>query len=116
MGAENNVVRLTIAVNNGFGDHKTTTFLDCVGFGKQAEVMGKHLTKGKQVIVRGSIIPNSWTNDEGEKRTKLELQLENVNGFFFVGNNGGSGASAASGDETNEPAAVGGDSEPAPLF
>lgn len=118
MGQENNVVRFTMAINNGFGDRKTTTFMDCVGFGKQAEVMGKHLTKGKQIIIRGNIIPNSWTNEDGEKRTKLEVQLENVNGFFFVGNNGGSGAPNVSGDDSNEsapePASVTGGGEPGP--
>jgi single-strand DNA-binding protein len=110
MGQENNVVRFTIAVNNGFGDRKTTTFVDCVGFGKQAEIMGKHLEKGKQILIRGNLIPNSWTNDEGEKRTKLEVQLENVNGFFFVGNSGGSGAPSVGGDEPGEkvPATTGG--------
>jgi len=87
MGDESNVARFSIAVNNGFGEYRTTTFVDCVGFGKQAEVIGQHLVKGKQVIVRGQLMQNQWEDKEtGQKRSKLEVRLENVNGFFFTGN------------------------------
>ena len=80
------VVRFTVAINNGFGDRKSTTFMNCVGFGKQAGVIASHLTKGKQVIVRGMIVPNVYEPEEGTKRITLELELERVNGFFFTGN------------------------------
>lgn len=104
MGEENNVVRFTIAINNGFGERKTTTFVDCVGFGNQAGVIGNHLKKGRQVIVRGMLIPNSWEDKEtGQKRTRLECRLENVNGFYFVGNGG---ANAANTEENDEEEAV----------
>jgi single-strand DNA-binding protein len=108
MGEENNVARFSIAVNNGFGDRRTTTFVDCVGFGNQAGVIGKHLTKGKQVIVRGQLVPNDWTDSEGNKRTKLEVRLENVSGFFFTGNaGGGSGASSDEGEPVAAEATAG---------
>ena len=86
MGDEDNVVRFTVAVNNGFGEYKTTTFVDCVGFGKQAAIIGKNFHKGKQILVRGQLIPNQWEDSDGNKRTKLECRIENVNGFFFTGN------------------------------
>lgn len=89
------VVRFAVAINTGFGDNKRTTFMECVGFGKQAGVIAEHLTKGKQVIVRGQIIPNVYEPEDGEKRTRLELELERVNGFFFTGNAGGSIAASA---------------------
>ena len=110
MGEENNVVRFAIAINNGFGERRTTTFVDCVGFGNQAAVIGKHLTKGKQVIIRGMLVPNSWEDKEtGQKRTKLEVRIENVNGFFFVGNGGGGEAGA------DAAAAATGGSDAAPV-
>jgi single-strand DNA-binding protein len=102
VGKEANVARFTVAINNGFGDRKSTTFLPCVAFGKQVEVIGKYFTKGKQVIVRGSLIQNNWKDAEsGENRSRLELRLDGFNGFNFVaGGNSGS---------TEEPAA---ESEP----
>ncbi len=80
------VTRFAVAINTGFGDNQRTTFMECVGFGKQAGVIAEHLVKGKQVIVRGQIIPNVYEPEGGEKRTRLELELERVNGFFFTGN------------------------------
>lgn len=111
MGSENNVVRFTIAVNNGFGERRTTTFVDCVGFGNQAEVIGKHLSKGKQVIVRGMLVPNDWTDEDGNKRRKLEVRLENVNGFFFVGNGGAGASESGDGEAETVAAEAGGDGE-----
>lgn len=105
MGEKGGVARFTLAVNNGFGERRTTTFVDCVAFGdQQAAVIGKHLTKGKQVIVRGQLTQNNWTNDEGEKRSKLEVRLENFNGFFFTGNAGGNANSEVV--QEAEPATV----------
>jgi len=99
MGEEKNVARFTIAVNNGFGERRTTTFVDCVAFGNQAPVIAQHLSKGKQAIVRGTLIQNRWEDKEtGSPRSKLEVRLENVNGFFFTGNAGGAAAEEASGE------------------
>ena len=113
MGEENNVARFTVAVNNGFGEHASTTYVDCVAFGKQAAVIGEHLKKGKQVIVRGQLIQNRWEDKEtGAKRSKLEIRLENFGGFFFTGNGGGNGAAADANEAEGEPVAA--ESKPAP--
>jgi len=84
VGQEKNVARFTVAVNNGFGENKETAFVDCVAFGKQVETIKAHLTKGKQIIVKGSIRQNRWETKEGEKRSKLEVILDNFSGFSFV--------------------------------
>jgi single-strand DNA-binding protein len=85
VGKEENVARFTIAVNNGFGEKKETAFVDCVAFGKQVEAIKEYFTKGKQVLVKGSLRQNRWETKEGEKRSKLEVVLENYGGFSFVG-------------------------------
>ena len=97
MGAENNVVRFSIAINNGFGERRTTTFLDCVGFGKQAATIEKFFNKGKPIGVQGTIVPNEWTDKDGNVRKKLELRLNVIDGFFFLGR--GNGSSEASAEE-----------------
>ena len=91
VGKEQNVARFTIAVNNGFGDNKETAFVDCVAFGKQVETIKEYFTKGKQVLIRGGIRQNRWETKEGEKRSKLEVTLDNFGGFSFVGGGGGGG-------------------------
>ena len=84
VGKESNVARFTIAVNNGFGENKETAFVDCVAFGKQVEAIKEYFAKGKQVLIRGSLRQNRWENDKGEKRSKLEVVLDNFAGFSFV--------------------------------
>lgn len=104
VGKESNVARFTVAVNNGFGDNRTTSFIPCVAFGKQVETISKHFEKGKQVIVRGSLIQNNWTDKgSGANRSRLELRLDGFNGFSFVsGGNGGAASEATT--EASAPA------------
>jgi len=106
---ENKVARFTIAVNTGFGDYKETTFVDCVAFKAQALVIAEHLTKGKQIIVRGTLIQNRWEQEvDGEtvKRSRLEVRLENFSGFFFTGNAAGNAAPAVAATIEDEPVAA----------
>lgn len=105
VGNEKNVARFTIAVNNGFGEHKETAFIDCVAFGKQVDAIKEYFEKGKQVLVRGSIRQNRWEDKEGQKRSKLEVVLDNFGGFSFV--NGGSKPTDASEEAPAEPQAAG---------
>ena len=39
-----------------------------VVFGKQAEIAGEYLRKGKQVYVEGSLQTREWTDRDGNKR------------------------------------------------
>lgn len=95
---ENPVARFTIANNTGYGDNRRTNFVDCVAFGKQVETIEAHFTKGKQIIVTGQLIQNKWTTDEGENRSRLEIRLNNFQGFSFVSGNAGGGEAAAGAD------------------
>lgn len=83
------ITKFSIAVNDRFGENKTTAFIDCVSFGKQGEIIGKHFNKGKQIIVKGKLVQSQWEDKEsGKSRSKLEVRLDNYDGFFFVGSNG----------------------------
>ena len=86
VGKENNVARFTLAVNTGYGEKRVASFIDCVAFGKQVEVIAKHLTKGKQVIVNGRLSQNRWEDESGNKRSRIEVHLNQFDGFFFTGN------------------------------
>ena len=101
VGKEQNVARFTIAVNSGFGENKEVSFIDCVAFGKQVPTIKEYFVKGKQVLVRGQVRQNRWENEKGEKRSKLEVILDNFGGFSFVGN-----ASGGQKSEAEAPAEV----------
>jgi single-strand DNA-binding protein len=59
-----------------------TVFVDVDAFGKQADVIAKYFTKGRQIFVEGRLRLDQWETQSGEKRSKLGVVLE---GFQFVG-------------------------------
>ena len=77
------VCSFSIAVNapTKEGQEPRADFVDCVAWGKQAEIISGNLEKGKPILVDGRLTFRSWEKD-GEKRSKLEVT---VNDFNFVG-------------------------------
>jgi single-strand DNA-binding protein len=49
-----------------------------VVWGKQAEIVGQYLTKGRQVYVEGSIRTRQWQDQQGQKRYTTEIVARNV--------------------------------------
>lgn len=68
-----------------------------------AEHFAENFDKGQRVIVVGRITQRSWENDNGDKRTAVELQVEEIGAsirFADSGNgNGRSPQSSASADD-----------------
>lgn len=71
------VAGTTIAINEGYGDKKTTTFLPCVIWGKTAEVAAQYTDKGSQVGIEGRIQVREWEKD-GHKRYTTEIVVERL--------------------------------------
>lgn len=55
-----------------------TAWIDCIYFGSEAEALIEKLVKGALVTVSGKLTPNSWTDAEGQKRTKLQVKVESI--------------------------------------
>ena len=55
-----------------------TLFLRCSIWREAAESVAESLTKGTRVIVTGRLIQRSYETREGEKRTVVELQVDEV--------------------------------------
>lgn len=55
-----------------------TSFFDVVAKFKLAENIAETLQKGDRVIISGHFEQRSWTTQEGEKRYKVELVVENA--------------------------------------
>lgn len=86
--------RFTVAVNRRYKDKDGNTcnkpsFIDVDAFGNQAEVIHKHFSKGKEILVEGRLETQEWEDREtGEKRSRITVVLES---FAFTGNGGGKG-------------------------
>ncbi|MCL2465764.1 MAG: single-stranded DNA-binding protein [Micrococcales bacterium] len=99
--------------NNEWKDGETL-FMRCSIWREAAESVAESLTKGTRVIAQGRLVQRSYETREGEKRTVVELQVDEVGpslryatakvtrtqrgggGGGFGGSGGGGGASAAS--------------------
>jgi len=72
-----------------------TCFVDCQAFGKTAENINKYCKKGNPLFVEGRLKFDSWTAQDGTKRSKHRVTVENFQ-FLSSGQAGGSPASQAS--------------------
>jgi len=64
-----------------------TEWHNIVVFGKQAEIAGQYLTKGKQIYIEGRIQTRNWEKD-GVKHYRTEVICDN---FQMLGGGGGRG-------------------------
>jgi single-strand DNA-binding protein len=90
------VVDFGLAVNRRWkgqdGENKEETcFVDCRAFGRLAENMNKYLTKGRPLFVEGRLSFDSWTAQDGTKRSKHRVTVET---FQFLGGPAGGPAGA----------------------
>ncbi len=116
------VARITLAVNRTWksesGEAKEeVSFVDVDVWGRQAEVIGKYMKKGRPLLVEGRLKQDTWEDkNTKQKQSKLKVVLES---FSFIDSNrgGGEGGEAAaprSRPASSAPAAASesGDSEP----
>ena len=55
-----------------------TLFMRCSVWREAAENAAESLTRGARVIVSGRLVSRSWETKEGEKRTVMEMQVDEV--------------------------------------
>jgi single-strand DNA-binding protein len=72
-----------------------TEWHNIVVFGKQAEIAGQYLTKGKQIYVEGRIQTRNWEKD-GVKHYRTEVICDNFQMLSGGGRGQGGGAPDAS--------------------
>ena len=75
------VCNFTLAVDDDFkgqDGQKETDFIDCTAWRQAAEFVGKYMTKGAMMSVRGRLKSRKWTDKEGNKRVSWFVKCENV--------------------------------------
>lgn len=71
-----------------------TCFVDCRAFGRQAENMNKYLSKGRLVFIEGRLTFDTWTAQDGTKRSRHRVTVENCQFMPGTGAAGGEQESA----------------------
>jgi single-strand DNA-binding protein len=125
------VAELGLAVNRYWFDKATnsrreeTTFVDVTLWGRDAEVAGEYLAKGRPVLIEGRLQLDTWDDKQsGQKRSKLRVVAERMQMLGARGDGGGgsggggrpagAGAAATSADAPDGPPMGGGFDSDAP--
>jgi len=75
---ENDVLNFAVATDHGYGDKKTTTYINCSLFGKRANSLVNHLTKGTQIVLHGELFTREYQAKDGTTKTSLECRVTEV--------------------------------------
>jgi len=99
------VANLSLATSRRWKDkngdaQEQTEWHNIVCFGRQAEIAGQYLTRGRQVYVEGRLQTQSWQDrTSGETRYRTEIVCEN---FQMLGQRA-TGSAAASSTPAEDP-------------
>lgn len=101
------VCSFSLALNRAYKDQsgewqEATDFIDCTAWGPLGERVAQYLTKGRRALVQGRLQSRSW-EQEGQKRSKVEVLASDVT--FLDGRGGEGGEGGSSGPEKREPVA-----------
>ena len=80
------VLTFAVAVNRlGQDNTQATDYFNVVFWGKTGETLAKWLTKGRSVLVRGSMRSRSYEAKDGHKVTAWELIADSYGGIELLG-------------------------------
>jgi len=77
------VANFSVATNRIYSDksgakQQQTEFHNIVAFGKLADICTRYLNKGKIVLVEGRLQTRSWQGNDGVKKYRTEIIMENM--------------------------------------
>ena len=110
------VVNFGLAWNRkGQNDEEVVSFFDVTCWSGLAENVAESITKGSRVVVYGRLDQRSWENQDGERRSKVEIVADDVapslrwatveitRNEFRGGDGGGSAAPSGGGGRAASP-------------
>lgn len=53
-------------------------FVDCIVFGSRAEAVSRFISKGSKVAIEGKLRYSAWETKEGQRRSKLEVIVDEI--------------------------------------
>jgi single stranded DNA-binding protein (ssb) len=92
-----------IPASDGGERREETTFIDVTLWGRQAEIAGEYVKKGRPVYIEGRLQMDTWDDKQtGQKRSKLRVVCENLQ---LLGSRDGGGGGGRSSYEDDAPPA-----------
>ena len=78
------VGKTTLAVNEGYGDNKKTTFVNLVIFGERCDKLQQYLLKGTGVMIDGKLDINNIQDDDGNWSTYVSVIVNELSITKFM--------------------------------
>lgn len=78
------VGKTTLAVNEGYGDNKKTTFVNLVIFGERCDKLQQYLLKGTGVLIDGKLDINNTQDNDGNWSTYVSIIVNDLQITKFV--------------------------------
>ena len=99
------VCGFSVAVNRNYKDasgnsQEQVSFIDCSAWGRSGELIAQYAKKGSGILVSGRIEQRSWEDKEGQKRSRVEIVVEDFN--FLGGSDGGAGGGRSGRSSNND--------------
>ncbi|NYZ17607.1 single-stranded DNA-binding protein [Azospirillum sp. RWY-5-1] len=88
------VLGFRVANDVGFGDRKTTQWVECSLWGRRGEAIAQYMTKGKQVAVSGELTMREFEKRDGTRGAGLSVRVSEVD---FMGGRDEAGGSGGGG-------------------
>ena len=73
-------------------------YIDCTMFGSRAEAVGRYIGKGSKVAIEGKLRWSKWEANDGSKRSKLEVIVDEIE-FMSKAENAEKKGSKPAGDD-----------------
>lgn len=116
------IASFSVATSRKFKDkegnrQEQTEWHNVVCFGRQAEIAGQYLTKGKMIYVEGRLQTRSWDDKEsGKKQYKTEIVCDNFQMLGSRGESGSGGAGSGASRDSGQSAPAGDTRDPGHEF
>lgn len=105
-------IRLAVDRPKQKDQEQQADFVNCTAWRNTAEFISRYFTKGKKIIVEGSLRNNDYTDNNGVKHYSMEVQVQNVEFGESKGSDGGYQQQSAPAQQTQAPRAAAPASEP----
>ena len=98
------VASFSIANNRTYavaGEKKEqVSYFDCIAWSKLGEIITEYCKKGQRIAVEGRLQQRRWEDQENNKKSKIELVIENFQ--FLTGKGAGDESSQSQGNTSND--------------
>jgi single-strand DNA-binding protein len=85
------VCSFRVAWSEKYKENETKLFLNCTAWRGLGEMVSKYFTKGQEIAVEGKLSTRDWEDRDGNKRSQVEMTVDNVSFCGSKRDNAGGG-------------------------